>query len=123
MIWFMQSGDRRLTDLRFFIVRDVNRTNIVLSIRGTLNAKDILTDLCATAEGFDAEAPCKESKDTRNPGNISLFARIFGGKTPKISNANCTSFRAHHGISMHVPNRYEDELRVLWNSYQSGSKS
>lgn len=82
----------------FFIVRDVNRKNIVLSIRGTLNAKDILTDLCATAEGFDAEAPCKDSKDTRNPGKISLFARIFGGKTPKISNANCTSFRAHHGM-------------------------
>ena len=82
----------------FFIVRDVNRKNIVLSIRGTLNAKDILTDLCATAEGFGAEIPCKDSKDTRNSRKISLFARIFGGKTPNVSNANCTSFRAHHGM-------------------------
>jgi hypothetical protein len=36
----------------YFIVRDVKRRKIVLCIRGTLSAKDILTDLCCTAEDF-----------------------------------------------------------------------
>ena len=36
----------------YFIVRDENRKKIVLTIRGTLSAKDVLTDLCAIKEEF-----------------------------------------------------------------------
>ena len=35
-----------------FLVRDVTRKTIVLCIRGTLSPKDVLTDLCCTAEDF-----------------------------------------------------------------------
>jgi hypothetical protein len=37
----------------FFIVRDVSRKKIVLAIRGTLSTRDVLTDLCCTAEDFE----------------------------------------------------------------------
>lgn len=36
----------------YFIVRDVKRKHIVLCIRGTLSVRDLLTDLCCTAEDF-----------------------------------------------------------------------
>jgi hypothetical protein len=39
----------------FFLVRDVERRTIVLSIRGTLSPRDILTDLCASYENFFVE--------------------------------------------------------------------
>lgn len=39
----------------YFIVRDVKRKSIVLSIRGTLSPRDILTDLCASTENFIVE--------------------------------------------------------------------
>mmetsp|Transcript_19001 Transcript_19001/g.29265 ORF Transcript_19001/g.29265 Transcript_19001/m.29265 type:complete len:407 (+) Transcript_19001:654-1874(+) len=36
----------------YFMVKDVERRKIVLCIRGTLSARDVLTDLCCTAEDF-----------------------------------------------------------------------
>mmetsp|Transcript_23876 Transcript_23876/g.36106 ORF Transcript_23876/g.36106 Transcript_23876/m.36106 type:complete len:402 (+) Transcript_23876:553-1758(+) len=37
----------------YFIVRDLKHRKIVLSIRGTFSARDVLTDLCASAETFE----------------------------------------------------------------------
>ena len=39
-----------------FIVRDNTNNNLVLSIRGTLSPRDMLTDLCCVAEDFDCGA-------------------------------------------------------------------
>ena len=39
----------------FFLVRDRKRNAIVLSIRGTLSPRDVLTDLCASCENFLVE--------------------------------------------------------------------
>jgi len=39
----------------FFLVRDRKRNTIVLSIRGTLSPRDVLTDLCASCENFLVE--------------------------------------------------------------------
>jgi len=36
----------------FFIARDLPRENVVLCVRGTLNAKDVLTDLCCISKDF-----------------------------------------------------------------------
>ena len=36
----------------FFLVRDRKRNSIVLSIRGTLSPRDVLTDLCASCDNF-----------------------------------------------------------------------
>jgi len=36
----------------YFMVKDVSRRKLVLCIRGTLSARDVLTDLCCTAEDF-----------------------------------------------------------------------
>jgi hypothetical protein len=64
----------------YFIVRDVERKKIVLSIRGTLSARDVLTDLCCTAEEF-----------LPHSGDV-----ISTSTTPNIE----TKFkaRAHHGM-------------------------
>ncbi|KAL7452052.1 hypothetical protein ACHAWC_003790 [Mediolabrus comicus] len=39
----------------FFLVRDRTRNVLVLSIRGTLSPRDVLTDLCASCENFLVE--------------------------------------------------------------------
>ncbi len=39
----------------FFLVRDRTRNALVLSIRGTLSPRDVLTDLCASCENFLVE--------------------------------------------------------------------
>ncbi|KAL7543495.1 hypothetical protein ACHAWF_014294 [Thalassiosira exigua] len=39
----------------YYVARDVGRKSIVLSIRGSLSPRDILTDLCASSENFLVE--------------------------------------------------------------------
>lgn len=58
-----------------FLMRDVKRKTIVLCIRGTLSPKDVLTDLCCTAEDFSDEI-----------GEIDYFR------------STKTQARAHHGM-------------------------
>jgi hypothetical protein len=41
----------------YFIVRDRAQKKIVLCIRGTLSARDVLTDLCCTGEEFETGVP------------------------------------------------------------------
>ncbi len=65
-----------------FIVRDVNRKTIVLCIRGTLSAKDLLTDLCCTAEDFVGQE--EEMKETEDISKIK-YTGVGRG-------------RAHHGM-------------------------
>jgi len=61
----------------YFIVRDVKRRSIVLSIRGTLSPRDILTDLCASTENFIVE-DCSEGNYTAsdNAGDIATIGDI-----------------------------------------------
>lgn len=84
----------------FFIVRDKNRKNIVLSIRGTLSPKDILTDLCATPDYFYAEELDNDGKAEMR--KKSLLRRLFGApkRETLISNVRDRkpSMRAHHGM-------------------------
>jgi Lipase (class 3) len=47
----------------YFLVRDRSRKALVLCIRGTWSAHDILTDLCCTAEEY--EGPSKSDSDAR----------------------------------------------------------
>ena len=49
----------------FFLVRDRARKALVLCVRGTWSARDVLTDLCCTAE--DYEAPSSASSSTGPP--------------------------------------------------------
>lgn len=58
----------------YFLVRDVERKTIVLSIRGTCSPRDILTDLCCSAEDF------------------------FIGEDPKSTLRTRYKARAHHGM-------------------------
>eukprot|EP00546_Thalassionema_frauenfeldii_P001250 CAMPEP_0178932860 /NCGR_PEP_ID=MMETSP0786-20121207/22894_1 /TAXON_ID=186022 /ORGANISM="Thalassionema frauenfeldii, Strain CCMP 1798" /LENGTH=267 /DNA_ID=CAMNT_0020610283 /DNA_START=264 /DNA_END=1067 /DNA_ORIENTATION=- len=86
----------------YFIVRDLKHKKIVLSIRGTFSARDVLTDLCASAETFEtghrgkhrahqgmleaAVSLAAETKDTvdqelrANPGySLVLVGHSLGG--------------------------------------------
>lgn len=60
----------------FFLVDDVERKAIVLSIRGTLSPRDILTDLCASCENFFVED--KSGDDGRGYANSSLSTIMVG---------------------------------------------
>jgi len=75
----------------FFIVRDTERKNIVLCIRGTLNAKDLLTDLCATAETWEGDEEEKEKED------VSTLRRILSKTSGTFNHGN--QLRAHHGMT------------------------
>jgi hypothetical protein len=66
----------------FFIVRDHERQNVVLTVRGTLNAPDLLTDLCAAAETFVS------GEDGSEEGDPRLFPRLRPSRAA----------RAHQGM-------------------------
>lgn len=70
-----------------FLVQDVKKKKIVLCIRGTLNPKDVLTDLCCTAEEFMTHEE---------------EVRVAMNETSSASDLFRSSFRtkasAHHGM-------------------------
>jgi hypothetical protein len=49
----------------YFLVRDHAKQTLVLCVRGTYSAHDVLTDLCCTAEEFEPLSPPPVSKSTR----------------------------------------------------------
>jgi hypothetical protein len=67
----------------YFIVRDKTHKKLVLAIRGTLSARDVLTDLCATAETF--ETGCKR-KHRAHHGMLEA-ARGVAKETEDVVNA------------------------------------
>lgn len=60
----------------YFIVRDRKRKEIVLAIRGTFSAHDVLTDLCCRAEEFkptiESDEDEGEDEEINNNGSSSL---------------------------------------------------
>ena len=79
----------------YFIVRDVQRQNIVLSIRGTLSARDVLSDLCCTVDDF-----CIYNAPGSNHTSNHTFST--SSNTSNSSNTHSHSHigysRAHHGM-------------------------
>ena len=72
-----------------FLVQDVKKKKIILCIRGTLSPKDLLTDLCCTAEEFAThEEEVKEAMGETS-STVDLFRSSFRSKY-KAS--------AHHGM-------------------------
>jgi len=73
----------------YFLVRDTTKQKIVLCIRGTLSATDILTNLCCTAENFfthddaeilpDEDTPSNETNVFRKNISLSYKARAHLG--------------------------------------------
>jgi Lipase (class 3) len=60
----------------YFIVRDHRRQSIVLCIRGTWSAHDLLTDLCCTPQYFET-ATTSSSDNTNQSFNLLAYAEIF----------------------------------------------
>jgi hypothetical protein len=54
----------------YFLVRDVKKKKIVLCIRGTLSPKDILTDLCCTAEDFMSHEEEEMANNDEGPQEV-----------------------------------------------------
>jgi Lipase (class 3) len=78
----------------YFIVRDHSRHSIVLCVRGTWSAHDLLTDLRCTAQYFDVEGFVGSSGSDTNPNFWNIFSiadqfllRLFDRKR-----------RGHHGM-------------------------
>lgn len=68
----------------YFIVRDRKHKKIVLAIRGTLSARDVLTDLCAAAETF--ETGCK-GKHRAHHGMLEAAKRVADATGETVSAA------------------------------------
>ena len=62
----------------YFIVRDVERKTIVLSVRGTWSPRDVLTDLCAVAQKYEIYQgnvlETKKGSKTKKGGRKQNFA-------------------------------------------------
>lgn len=83
----------------YFIVRDVERRKIVLCIRGTLSARDVLTDLCCTAEDFLASDDDGDDDTNDDPSDVpanetSVLTTFRSGFRYKKHRRA----RAHHGM-------------------------
>jgi len=50
----------------FFLVRDRQRKALVLCVRGTWSAHDVLTDLCCTAEEYEVPSTTRRKQKGRN---------------------------------------------------------
>ena len=66
----------------YFIVRDRKHKKVVLAIRGTLSARDVLTDLCASAENF--EAGC-EGQHRAHHGMLEAAKRVANATGEAVS--------------------------------------
>lgn len=75
----------------YFLVRDTSKKSIVLCIRGTWSAHDVLTDLCCTSDDLELH-PTLRSK---------YFFPHFGKKV-----------RAHHGM-LEAARALQDDLEEL----------
>eukprot|EP00542_Grammatophora_oceanica_P002584 CAMPEP_0194070340 /NCGR_PEP_ID=MMETSP0009_2-20130614/88130_1 /TAXON_ID=210454 /ORGANISM="Grammatophora oceanica, Strain CCMP 410" /LENGTH=615 /DNA_ID=CAMNT_0038723605 /DNA_START=271 /DNA_END=2118 /DNA_ORIENTATION=+ len=80
----------------FFLVRDVRKKKLVLCIRGTLSARDLLTDLCCTAEEFRIEDAGVGGTTTRS-GNVPPSKAAAAASTSSRRGRGATH-RAHHGM-------------------------
>lgn len=69
----------------------MNKKTIVLCIRGTLSAKDVLTDLCCTAEEFlsHEEETLLTQEEKGNESEAKMFQKSVRSKY---------NYRAHQGM-------------------------
>jgi len=81
----------------YFLVRDVERKKIVLCIRGTLSAKDILTDLCCTAEDFLSLEEEIQGEKVQSSDDFDLFRMNF--RTKYRARAHQGMVSAARGVS------------------------
>ena len=84
----------------FFIVRDVAKKNIVLCIRGTLSPKDLLTDLCCTADDYVANEIEKKNRNGKK-----MKSKFVG--------------RAHHGMLLSARGVEKKAKTIIANALAS----
>ncbi|KAK1738142.1 lipase class 3 family protein [Skeletonema marinoi] len=105
----------------FFLIRDKERNTIVLSIRGTLSPRDVLTDLCASCENFlvedDPEAlPAEEdpiitdSESSLGDIDDSITSSDWG--QIQFSRAHSGMVEAARGVARMTAKIISDELQM-----------
>jgi len=86
----------------FFLVRDLQRKKLVLSIRGTLSARDILTDLCCTADDFCTDDGASDDEEDDNAESVNGAAEgLVNAAAEALQNKfrhKNKAYRAHHGM-------------------------
>jgi hypothetical protein len=85
----------------FFLVRDRKRNDIVLSIRGTLSPRDVLTDLCASCENFLVEDNPEVLSTTEEEPIITDSESVLGDIDETITSSDWPQVqfsRAHSGM-------------------------
>jgi len=102
----------------YYLVRDVEKKKIVLCIRGTLSAKDILTDLCCTAEDFlSHEEEEKDAESFRTKLGLNYRARAHQGM---VSSARSVSKKTHHLIASELESNPDYQLVLVGHSLGGG---
>lgn len=109
----------------YFLVRDVHKKKIVLCIRGTLSPKDILTDLCCTAEDFlsheeEQEAGQSYSETTRSEFKAKYRARAHQGM---VNAARGVANMTHELIRAELESNPEYNLVLVGHSLGGGVAS
>ncbi|KAL7491609.1 hypothetical protein ACHAWT_000911 [Skeletonema menzelii] len=105
----------------FFLVRDRERNAIVLSIRGTLSPRDVLTDLCASCENFliednpevlsaDEEQIATDSQSVLGDIDESITSSDWG--RIQFSRAHSGMVEAARGVARMTAKIISDELQL-----------
>jgi len=98
-----------------FIVRDTAKKKLVLCIRGTLSAKDVLTDLCCTAENFSGT---NDEKGFKNKFQSNYEARAHHGM---LEGARGVAERAQETIAVELAANPDFQLVLVGHSLGGGT--
>ena len=80
----------------FFLVRDRERQTLVLCVRGTWSARDLLTDLCCTIDEYGGGTH-QSSLNVTTSTNILQSSQKLAQSTNDGA-FTCPKFSAHHGM-------------------------
>jgi len=111
----------------YFIVRDVERQKIILSIRGTLSVRDVLTDLCCTSEEFpthdDAEMPRKNDDTINFPSSSSTDSQKYNARAHvgMVAAARGVAKNAREIIATELASNPHYKLLIVGHSLGGGT--
>mmetsp|Transcript_10014 Transcript_10014/g.15106 ORF Transcript_10014/g.15106 Transcript_10014/m.15106 type:complete len:462 (+) Transcript_10014:193-1578(+) len=108
----------------YFLARDIKRRKIVLCIRGTLSPKDVLTDLCCTAEDFMSHeeeiALNMTSSESSGRGFRKLYRTRARAHEGMLKSARGVANATHGLISSELASNPDYDLIIVGHSLGGG---
>lgn len=107
----------------YFLARDIKRRKIVLCIRGTLSPKDVLTDLCCTAEDFmshEEEIALNMTSSESSRGFRKLYRTRARAHEGMLKSARGVANATHGLISSELASNPDYDLIIVGHSLGGG---